>query len=504
MVCLAASIVSKNGKVLLSRQFVDMSRIRVEGLLAAFPKLVGSGKQHTFVETENVRYVYQPLEGMYLLLITNKQSNILEDLETLRLLSKVVPEYLEEVDEAGIAECAFELLFAFDEVISLGHKEEVTVAQVLQNTDMHSFEEELANALLAQKVEDVKSHMRQKASEIDRSKQDKVAMGSQAWRSATTVPSDGVSHGGMEDGPSFSQPMSVSSSLLSKPSGPKGPSKGMKLAKDKKNDIFSALAKEGEAMDTAPLAAPSAPAAAVPSEAINVKIEEKLSVRMNKEGGLEQMGVQGTLTVLCTDKEKAFIQLGIATGNNAGVQFNTHPNIDKALYSSKQLLGVKDPSKPFPIGLPQVILKWRFQSTDVDLVPITVNCWPTPSSSETFINIEYEASAKYDLHNVVIAIPGIHSAPTVNSCNGDWRFDSKRNCVLWTIDLIDSSNSMGSMELVVEPGPVESFFPCTVDFTAKEILCKLNVPKCIDTRSQEPCQFSCAKQLAVSKFEIEY
>lgn len=47
---------------LVSRQFVDMSRIRIEGLLAAFPKLVGSGKQHTYVETENVRYLYQPIE----------------------------------------------------------------------------------------------------------------------------------------------------------------------------------------------------------------------------------------------------------------------------------------------------------------------------------------------------------------------------------------------------------------------------------------------------------
>lgn len=62
MVVLAISIVSKSGKALVSRQFVDMTRIRMEGLLAAFPKLLGSGKQHTYIETENVRYVYQPME----------------------------------------------------------------------------------------------------------------------------------------------------------------------------------------------------------------------------------------------------------------------------------------------------------------------------------------------------------------------------------------------------------------------------------------------------------
>ena len=88
-VVLAASVLAKSGKVLVSRQFVEMTRIRVEGLLAAFPKLVGMGKQHTYVETENVRYVYQPMEGIYLVLVTNKQSNILEDLETLRMLAKV-------------------------------------------------------------------------------------------------------------------------------------------------------------------------------------------------------------------------------------------------------------------------------------------------------------------------------------------------------------------------------------------------------------------------------
>ena len=41
----------------------------------------------------------------------------------------MVPEYVAPLDEDAVQTAAFEMLFAFDEVISLGYKEHVTVQQ---------------------------------------------------------------------------------------------------------------------------------------------------------------------------------------------------------------------------------------------------------------------------------------------------------------------------------------------------------------------------------------
>lgn len=42
-------------------------------------------------------------QSMYLVLVTNKASNILEDLETLRLCGKVVPEYVMPLEEENVS-----------------------------------------------------------------------------------------------------------------------------------------------------------------------------------------------------------------------------------------------------------------------------------------------------------------------------------------------------------------------------------------------------------------
>jgi hypothetical protein len=90
MVVLSAGLVTKTtGRVLVARNFVELSRSRIEGLYLAFPKLISPISQCTFVETDSVRYLYQPFDEIYVVLITTKASNIVEDLDTLRLFAKV-------------------------------------------------------------------------------------------------------------------------------------------------------------------------------------------------------------------------------------------------------------------------------------------------------------------------------------------------------------------------------------------------------------------------------
>ncbi|KAL6351059.1 hypothetical protein AAG906_031645 [Vitis piasezkii] len=505
LVVLAASIVSKSGKVLVSRQFVDMTRIRIEALLAAFPKLVGTGKQHTYVETENVRYVYQPIEALYLLLVTNKQSNILEDLETLRLLSKLT---------------AFELIFAFDEVISLGHKENVTVAQVKQYCEMESHEEKLHKLVLQSKINETKDVMKRKASEIDKSKIEKnrgekggfmslQSMGSGRIESTfndMSISSSGG--GGFGSGSGFGLTTDIDSfSTKSKgrPSSsatapPKG--LGMQLNKTQKaNQFLESLKAEGEVIleDVHPKAGPTRSAAPPLTDPITLSAEERLN----------QLDVQGTLSLQILNQEDGLIQVQIETGSNPGILFKTHPNINKELFSNENILGLKDPNRPFPTGqggdaAGVGLLKWRMQSVDESDVPLTINCWPSVSGNETYVSIEYEASSMFDLRNVVISVPlpALREAPNVRQIDGEWRYDSRNSILEWSILLIDNSNRSGSMEFVVPPADSSVFFPISVRFTAAKTFSDLKVVNVLPLRGGPPPKFSQRTTLITENYQV--
>ncbi|KAL6494475.1 hypothetical protein OROGR_031275 [Orobanche gracilis] len=527
MVVLAASITSKSGKALVSRQFVVMSRIRIEGYLAAFPKLVETGKQHTYIETESVRYVYQPIESLYLILVTNKQSNILEDLEILRLLSKLVPEYSYSLDEEGIGKTAFEILFAFDDAISLGHKESVKVAQVKQYCEIESNEEKLHNLVLQNKINETKGLMERKASEIDKSKIVKnrnekggftslQSMG--PGRIDTGFGSDTIisTTGGFGSGSGFGLSTEVESfSSKAKgrpPASASAPPKslGMKLEKTQRtNQFLESLKAEGEVIvEDVRTRIGKSSSAAPPTDPVTLTLEEKLNVTLKKDGGIGNFDLQGMLSLQILNQDDGHIQVQVETGGNFGIIYKTHPNINKDLFSGENILGSKDPNRPFPAaqaGDGLSLLKWRMQRADESLVPLSINCWPSVSVNETYVNLEYEAQPIFDLQDVVILIPlpALREAPRVPQIDGDWSYNSRKSILEWSIILIDKSNRSGSMEFVIpEAIDTSELFPISARFSSTSTFSGLKVVNVVPLKGGNAPKFSQRTLLSTENYQV--
>ncbi|GAB5365294.1 hypothetical protein AAMO2058_001045300 [Amorphochlora amoebiformis] len=521
MVVLAAAVTNKTGKVLLSRQFMEMKRIRIEGLLAGFTKLVGKGKkEHSLIETDEVRYVYQPLEGLYVLIITNPQSNIMEDLDTLRLLSKLIPQYCEGTSEADVAGHTFELIFAFDEVVNNGFKEYVTLQQVKTYTTMDSHEERIQNIILHSKMSEAKEEARSKAKAIEIRKRDRMKFG---------VHGDdlnAIGGGGMgSDGPggehqTIGRPPARQTPEFS-PSEPeesrdvrRGPGEnvglGMQLDAGANADDF--LRDLGIKEDKVPRRNPFAVKKEVRQEEelkdgvmLLVDVSENLNVSMGSDGTVKKMEVKGGVKITCYSPDVSRVIVQTNGPLKKPFLSRMQPRLDKKKWS-KGALCSKDTSKPFPTGSADALtlVTWKLSSTKEDLVPFTVNCWPNHEGSSSIVSVEFEImNPEIVCKNVVITIPCPGSkAPKIISADGKADYISREKALAWQIDEISEDNSSGALEFTVPKLESSAFFPIEVNFSSPTLYSKMKVKGVLTAQDGKPVQYKLKSALSTSKYTI--
>lgn len=86
--------------------------------------------------------------------------------------------------------------------------------------------------------------------------------------------------------------------------------------------------------------------------------------------------------------------------------------------------------------------------------------------------------------------------------DGDWRFDSRRSVIVWSIDLIDDTNRSGSMEFVVPATDADSFYPVEVSFSSNKTFCDIAVDTCMHTQKDAHVKFSSKKLLATAEYVV--
>lgn len=539
MVVLATAVCTKSGKVLVSRQFTQMTRARIDALLTTFPKLMSPDAQHTFVETEEVRYLYQPMEQLYALVISNKASNIIEDLETLRLVAKLVPETCKGSSEEAVKTHAFDLIFALDEVIAYGgYKEQVTMAQVQVFTEMESHEELLQNIIREGKYNEAREEARRKAEEIERQKQE--ARSRDRGLSGAGMPGTRYKGGGMSSSDMVDEPakpttiasptadvgrigVSTPTTTTSRPEEKKKTVAGLQLTKKaKKGDDFVdkfhaeeklatvSLPTSKGPMKSGPAAAPITPSNVLSGhDNVQIIVEEKVTAALEREGAIKTLQVQGELrlTIYDPDDAKIVLHTNNALKKDANFKARLNPKMSKAAWDKEGSLALTDVAGKFPCGSDNALglLRWRMESKDESNLPLSLNFWPSVEDGRTVVSAQFSTEKpNLTLRDVRVYIPCKSSeAPDVKQIDGEFTFDQKKGLLTWMISEISPDASTGSLEFSVPELDGDSFYPIRVEFTSDVTYSGFTVDKVAHAETGKDVKFNVQTVFGVDKYIIE-
>lgn len=464
-----------------------MQRSRIEALLASFPKLADSGTQHTTCEQDNVRYVYQPLDELYMVLITNRQSNILQDINSLHLFAQVVSSICKSLDEREILKNAFELLSAFDELVTLGYRENLTLSQIKTFLDMESHEERIQEIIARNKELEASEERKRRAKQLEmqRKEMSRSGRGGAAPRTPsypTYTPSVPATV------PDTYDTYAAEKNKTSKPLVTRG--KGMQLGKKSKTtNIFEQVAgdlpSEQEPLvsspktTSAPIAAPSSARAStsLDREAVHITTSELISARLDREGLLKSFEVKGDLQLRISDPAFTQVKLDLAVGNSRGAQLITHPKVDKAVFKNSRTIQLADTSKGFPSNMAIGVMKWKLapKPEDIDDPPITFRVWVEDSGKTFNITVEYEWTGGDVLKDVSVTIPYSTDEPAVSSF--DAVYEVSGDSLEWNIGLMDDGNASGSFEFEASADSEAEFFPMRVRFLKTKPFIDVTVSK---------------------------
>ena len=173
MAALSLVICNKNARIIFARQFFSITRMELEEYIVQFSRGVDSCKEITHFESDKVRYIFIPIESLYLILITTKNSNIIEDTEILKIIYRLIQDLCGTINSESITDNAFEIMLGIDDIVSLGYRNSVNLGQIKQYLQMESLEEQEFKRKKREQEEKVKRELAEKGREFDKQRREK-------------------------------------------------------------------------------------------------------------------------------------------------------------------------------------------------------------------------------------------------------------------------------------------------------------------------------------------
>lgn len=85
------------------------------------------------------------------------------------------------------------------------------------------------------------------------------------------------------------------------------------------------------------------------TESIHIRIEEKVSLTANRDGGCDDFTLTGMMMLKITDEETSKIKVKLNKDDERAM-WQTHPQVDKKKFNSENVIGLKNADRPFPVS----------------------------------------------------------------------------------------------------------------------------------------------------------
>lgn len=494
----SVAILNKTGKLLIARQFTHENRDQIEGHLSAFPKLVQSAG-HTYIDTESIRFVFQELSNMYIVIVASKDSNIVTDLETLNLFVDVTRNTVGELSEENIISHGLDLIFAYDECVFDGFKQNYTIHDINKFLQMESAEEAEFERQRQMKEMRAAQELKQKLAEFDKAKQgDKSGLPgiiSQFTHQAQTfqnpIPQVQIEVAPQSNAPSYQTRPTKQGMSLSKARNTRNSSKAKQVME------AEGLHVEPEVVvDETPVIQPG----------LNLLLQERYNADLSESGLIHELSVEGRLIAVASKRMSSIIQI---SGDLKTPLFK-YKVMDKdsganKMWNQEKQLQYDNTSGKYTPNSEITLLCWRAVSKDENFLPISISCWiPQRTKATCTVDIEVELkNENMTFDEVVLSIPleTPHSIK-ISQCDGDYEVFERDGYLKWTLVPLDSNNTRCELEFTVGACDESSFYPISVSFSSPCTLCEIDVSNVIPSGGDEAPEFHVKKICNANKFRI--
>jgi FtsZ-binding cell division protein ZapB len=512
---LSVAIITQQGKPLVARQFSNVSKAQITNHLAVFPKLLTKSSQ-SYVESSTSRYVYQEIDQLYFVLITTKDSNILEDLELLAMLVDLTREIIQNIEEKNVVRNALQLILAYDECVFDGYRQNVSINDVITFLQMESKEEDEYNAEMARKIMNAQSLIDAKSKELDKKKKELKKSGFVSGTSvgftpsATTTTSTGsytFSQEELNALPETEKTETVKPKRVLRPTP-----KGMVLGKKSTTRVKAQQMIMEEGLTPAQKTIreekeEEAPAAPIITKGLLISLKETITVSITRTGGVEEFAIKGSLIAMGPQKGVFNIKM---KQKNDKVKYRPSGGNRASEFKKTKTLRFDNST---PASEPTSLLQWMYNSKESNDLPIIINCWGDPGSGKgTIFSLTVELKdTSLTFEQVVLSIPCKKPREAeISDVSGEIEPSEREEIIRWIIPELSAKESSVDLEFALPTKVDESeFYPIDVTFTSDDILGFMDVEAvalCDEDEQpnwDEPAQCQFERTLVTDKFLVQ-